>query len=273
MSAVNGPLGAVAALGNAVAELFERAGYTIVTLVRGTGWAFRKPRLRVTLNLMYESGIQSLPVVAIMALFAGMIISLQTGIFLEQLGQSETVGSVVAQTFAREFGPFMTCIILVGTVVSSYTAEIGTMAVSEEISALEVLSVRPVSYLVAPRVVALTVMTFFLTIVADIIGVLGGGLVAMNQLGLPMERYLDRALSTLSGREWGYLPKDVYAGLLKAAFTGWGMAGVGCAAGLRARGGALGVGRAVRTAVITSIVLTLIISYNFSWVAYQVFPS
>ncbi len=273
MNAANGPLGAVAGLGRAVAELFDRAGYTIVLLFRGTGWAFRKPRWRMTVSLMYEGGIQSLPVVAIVALFAGMIISLQTGIFLDQLGQGETVGRIVAQTFAREFGPFMTCIILVGTVVSAYAAEIGTMAVSEEVSALEVLSVRPASYLVAPRIVALTVMTFFLTVVADIIGVIGGGLVAMNQIGLPMDLYLENALDTLSGREGGYLPKDVYAGLMKASFTAWVMAGVGCAQGLRARGGALGVGRAVRSAVITSIVLTLIISYNFSWVAYQVFPS
>ena len=86
-------------------------------------------------------------------------------------------------------------------------------------------------------------------------------------------RILENALDTLSGREWGYLPKDVYAGLMKASFTAWVMAGVGCAQGLRARGGALGVGRAVRSAVIISIVLTLIISYNFSWVAYQAFPS
>lgn len=250
----------------------ESSGYTAVLLGRSLGFIVRKPRLGTALRLMYDYGLKSLPVVAVVALFSGMIISLQTGIQLALVGQEQYIGVVVAQTFSREFGPFMTCIILVGTVVSAYTAEIGTMTVSEETAALEVMSIDPVGYLVAPRILALTVMTFFLTVCADIVGLGGGAFVAKSQLGVSYKRFFDVALDSLQGREWlGILPKDLYAGLLKASFTGFVIAGVGCAQGLRAQGGALGVGRAVRGAVIASIVLILIISYDFTWLVYRAF--
>ncbi|MFQ5843710.1 MAG: MlaE family ABC transporter permease [Planctomycetota bacterium] len=253
--------------------LFDRAGFTVRLLLRSVSLTLRKPRLRMTARLMYDGGIQSLPVVIIVALFAGMIIALQTGIYLQTLGQAELVGVVVAQTFTREFGPFMTCIILVGTVVSAYTAEIGTMNVSQEVAALKVLGIDPVGYLVAPRVVAMTIMTFLLTVVADVVGILGGGFVAAAQIDVPLHRFLDNAMTTLEGRDWWILPKDIYAGLFKAGLTGFVIAGVGCAQGLRARGGALGVGRAVRIAVIASIVLILVISYDFTWMAFRAFDS
>ena len=154
-------------------EGMAHAGYTVRLLFHSIGCAFRKPRMRMTLTIMFDYGLRSLPVVAIVALFSGMIISLQTGIQLARFGQEEFIGIIVAQSFAREFGPFMTCIILVGTVVSAYAAELGTMNVSEETSALEVMSIDPIGYLAAPRIVALTVMTFLLTICADAIHCLG----------------------------------------------------------------------------------------------------
>ena len=251
--------------------VFERAGFTIAILWNSLYFTVRRPRVHRTATLMYEGGLKSLPVVAIVALFSGMILSLQTGIQMARFGQEDLIGALVAQTFTREFGPFVTCIILVGTVVSAYTAEIGTMTVSEEVAALEVLSIDPINYLAAPRVVALAIMTFLLTVCADYIGILGGSLVANFQIGVPYELYMDSAIETLRGREWFGLPKDVFAGLLKAGITGAVIAAVGCAQGLRAQGGALGVGRAVRQAVITSIVLILMISYDFTWLVYQAF--
>jgi phospholipid/cholesterol/gamma-HCH transport system permease protein len=250
---------------------FERAGFTVQVMVRALGYAFVRPRLRTTAWLMYEGGLKSLPVVAVVALFSGMIIALQTGLEMARYGQSEMIGALVAQTFAREFGPFMTCIILVGTVVSAYTAEVGTMTVSEETAALEVMSIDPIGFLVTPRVVALAVMTFLLTVCADVIGILGGALVAQHQLDVSYERFLSRAEETLRGRDWWILPRDVYAGLVKAGITGFVIACVGCAQGLLAAGGALGVGRAVRRAVIASIVLILVISYDFTWLVYRAF--
>ncbi len=249
--------------------VFDGAGYTLGVLVRALGFMARKPRLRMTAQIAYDFGLKSLPVVSIVALFSGMIICLQTGIEMSRFGQEELLGDLVAQVFAREFGPLITCIILVGTVVSAYAAEIGTMKVSEETDALEVMSIDPVSYLVAPRVLALCVMTFLLALCADIIGILGGALVANQQLGVPFRIFFDRALESLEGREWFGLPRDLYAGLVKAGLVGLVIAGVGCAQGLRATGGALGVGTAVRRAVITSIVLILILSYIMSWLFWR----
>ena len=240
-------------------------------MLRSVGYMVRKPRLAMTGRIMYDFGLKSLPVVSVVALFSGMIICLQTGFEVARYGQEEVLGLVVAQTFAREFGPFMTCIILVGTVVSAYTAEIGTMAVSEETDALTVMSIDPVGYLAAPRILALTVMAFWLSACAVAVGILGGAMVASSQLGLPYGVFFERALDSLRGTEWFGLPRDVYAGLVKGSLTGFVIAGIGCAQGLRAQGGALGVGRAVRRAVINSIVLTLVISYNFSWVVYRAF--
>ena len=251
---------------------FGHAGFTVEILAKALWCSVRRPRPKMLMTLMYEGGLKSLLVVSIVALFSGMILTLQTGIQLVRLGQDDLIGALVAQTFSREFGPFVTCIILVGTIVSAYTAEIGTMKVSEEVSALEVLSIDPVDYLVAPRIIALSVMTFLLTACADFIGIVGGGLVASFQLGVPFERYLDSAMETLRGGDFfDIFPKDVYAGLIKAGFTGGVIAAVGCAQGLTAQGGALGVGRAVRRAVINSIVLILVISYDFTWLVYRAF--
>jgi len=254
----------------AIAQVFSAAGYTASILARSLVYMLRKPRWRVTGKLMFDNGLKSLPVVLIVAFFSGMIISLQSGIQLARFGQESLIGPLVAQTFCREFGPFVTCIILVGTVVSTFAAELGTMTVSEETAALEVMSIDPVGYLAAPRILALTIMTAFLTLWADVVGIVGGAVVAQTQLDIPFHRFFDLALSSLKGRDW-FLPKDVYAGLIKATITAYVIAGVGCAAGLAAHGGALGVGRAVRQAVIASIVLILIISYDFTWLVYRAF--
>lgn len=252
---------------------FDGAGYTLGLLFRALGFMVRKPRLRMTARLAYDFGLKSLPVVCIVALFSGMIICLQVGLEVSRYGEEEVLGMLVAQTFAREFGPFMTCVILVGTAVSAYAAELGTMKVSEETDALEVMSIDPIGYLAAPRILALCIMTFFLTLCADLVGILGGAVVANEQLALPYRIFFDNALESLEGYEWLGCPRDLYAGLLKAGIIGFVIAGVGCAQGLRAAGGALGVGKAVRRAVITSIVLILIISYNFTWLVYRAFES
>ena len=116
--------------------------------------------------------------------------------------------------------------------------------------------------LVAPRIAALTMMCAILTIMVDVVGILGGGLVARAQLGVPFHRYFDYAQIPLRNRDlFGLLPKDVYSGLFKSAVFGTVIATVACAQGLRAQGGALGVGRAVRRTVVASIMLILVLSF------------
>ena len=166
--------------------------------------------------------------------------------------------------------PFITAIILTAMVGSSIAAEIGTMKVSEEIDALEVMSINPVKLLAMPRIVALTAMCFALTILVDMVGILGGAFVAKARLGVPIHRYLDYAKLTLEGRDlFGILPKDVYSGLFKSAVFGTVIATVACAQGFMAHGGALGVGRAVRRTVVASIILVLVIGYFMTSLFYR----
>ena len=144
------------------------------------------------------------------------------------------------------------------------------MSVSDELAALEVLSVDATSLLVVPRVVALVIICPTLTIVCDTVGLLGGGFVASSQLGVESKLYFDSGFEALrSSVTFVGLPKDVYAGLLKAAVFGLVIGVISCASGLRARGGALGVGNATRQAVRDSIIATIVTNYFLTWLLYQ----
>jgi phospholipid/cholesterol/gamma-HCH transport system permease protein len=167
----------------------------------------------------------------------------------------------------REMGPFMTAVILAATVGSSMAAEVGTMNVSDEVTALEVMSVDPVSYLVLPRVAALTVMCPILTAFSDMIGIFGGSVVGSIHLGVSPLYYWTSVADSLTTPDQA-LPKDVYTGLFKAVVFGCVIATVSCASGLRAEGGALGVGLAVQRAVRNSILLIIVFGYVLTWFFY-----
>jgi phospholipid/cholesterol/gamma-HCH transport system permease protein len=227
--------------------------------------------IRAVVRQMYDHGVKAVPVVILVAIFTGMIVCLQSGIEIRNYGQENLVGRIVAASMFREMGPFITAIILAATAGSSCAAEIGTMRVSEEIDALEMMAIDPGRFLVAPRGVALGLMCFALTILTDAMGTLGGAFVAQAQLGVSWRTYFDGARGALGG-EWvlGFLSKDVYTGLVKAFVFGIVIGLVGCAQGLRATGGALGVGTAVRRAVVASIVLVLVLGYYMTWFFYGI---
>ena len=132
------------------------------------------------------------------------------------------------------------------------------------------MSIDSTSFLVLPRVVALMVVAPMLAVICDLIGVLGGGLVASAQLGVGWTLYIDSALEALMGKgEFLPLPKDVYSGLFKAGVFGLIVATISCACGLKAQGGALGVGRATSSAVRDSIIAVIIANYFLTWMIYQ----
>jgi phospholipid/cholesterol/gamma-HCH transport system permease protein len=253
-------------LGRDITDKSVRAGYTIRVLNEAlfhcASCLVKRRALREIVNQMYFCGVKALGVTTVVALFTGMIVALQTGIEIQKFGNEEVIGLIVSQSMCREMGPFITAIILTAMVGSAIAAEIGTMKVSEEIDALELMSINPIRMLAMPRIVALTFMTFALTILVNLVGILGGGFVAKARLGVPFHRYLEYAQRTLHGRDlFGILPKDVYSGLFKAAVFGTVIATVACAQGFLARGGALGVGRAVRRTVVSSIMLILVLGY------------
>ncbi len=203
---------------------------------------------------MFMVSIKSFGVVSLVALFTGMILSLQAGIELRDYGQEMRVGTLVSESMFREMGPFMAALILAACVGSAMAAELGTMAVSEELSALEIMSVNPVYYLVMPRILAMMIMCPALTIYTNVIGIIGGGAVAHSQLGVEWSVYYDYATMYLD-------MKEIMVGLLKSVVFAVIVSGVGCYQGVATKGGAVGVGIATRRAVVISFLLIISVGY------------
>ncbi len=254
-----------------VLNFFGDLGYQVNLLLQVIVRLGSIPARRSLITVqLYGAGIGVLHVVLLVGLFIGMIVSLQTGIELARIGQQDQIGTIVAVSMAREMGPFITATILAATVGSAMAAEIGTMAVSDELTALEVMTIDKIKLLVMPRLVALAIMAPLLTIICDAIGIVGGGFVAQSQLNVDYQLYTDSAIDAL--REQALLlplPKDLYAGLLKSFVFGIIIATISCSSGLRTRGGALGVGHATRQAVRDSIIAIIISNYFMTWLMYQ----
>lgn len=251
----------------------EGAGFTVHLLLRSLlGLVALPKRFRFVLDQMFVTGVRPLPVTLFVAVFAGMILSLQTGIELRSTGTHTMIGNIIALSMCREMGPFITGVILAATVGSRMAAELGTMNVSEEITALEVMSIDPVRFLVMPRVVGLALMCPVLTVFANAVGILGGSIVAQVHLDISLPFYMNSVRETLSAQT-GLLPKDVWVGIFKALIFGITIAIVGCASGLRARGGALGVGSAVQSAVRNSILLIIVLGYIVTWFFFYFLPA
>jgi phospholipid/cholesterol/gamma-HCH transport system permease protein len=250
-------------LGRTLEESVQGVGRTCALLFSTTAQLRHAwKRRRFVIDQLYNCGIRPLPVVLVVALFTGMILALQTGIELDRFGAKDRIASIIGLGLCREMGPFMTALILTASVGSGIAAELGTMKVSEEIDALEIMSIRPDSFLVMPRLIAMAIATPLLTFVTDLVGILGGCLVSATRLRIAPEQYLKNVENALSEvLTCGGLPKDLYCGLAKAFVFGVIIAVVGSAAGLRASGGAIGVGRATRSSVIQSFVLIIVVGY------------
>ena len=247
-------------------NVLAQAGRNLLLRIRNTGRAlaifgeavFWLPALfqrwREVVRQLFICGVKSVGVTSIVALFTGMILALQAGLVLRDYGQQVQVGTLVSETMCREMGPFMTALILAASVGSMMAAELGTMAVSEEIAALRVMSINPVRFLVMPRLVALLIMCPILTVYTDLVGILGGMLIAHTQLDVSPEAYYENAKRFLQN-------KDLYVGLFKAFVFGGIISSVACYGGLAATDGAMGVGRATRQAVVYSFLLILVVGY------------
>lgn len=231
------------------------AGYTLVLLLETLGmvthWWRRR---RAIFTQMHVIGTQSVPIACFFMLLVGMVFALQTGIEFARFGQTNLVALVIVSAMVRELGPWMSAFVLIARVGSSMAAEIGTMKVSEEIDALEVMSVSPVSYVVLPRVIGYLVMGPVVTILGTLVGIAGGALVAKVQLGVRFEDFLLFA-------ERGASPLDIYWGLLKSVVFSMLAVAVACSNGMRTSGGAVGVGQASRNTVVVALTLTVFFNY------------
>lgn len=244
-------------------QFVKFCGYTLIVLWGAVLELRHAPRRsKEIVQQLYRCAIGTMGVTMVVALFIGMILSLQTGAQLETFQQEEQVGIIVVLSMITEMGPMMTAIILAATMGSAIAAELGTMAVSEEIEALEVMNISPISMLVMPRVLALTVAAPIMTVFTDVVGSLGGALVAETQLHVPMDRYFEAAKDYISRL-------DIISGLFKASVFGMIIALIGCTMGITTRGGALGVGESTRNTVIYSFLSILISGYFMTWLFYR----
>lgn len=248
--------------GRRVLGLVGDAGYSVQLWLEAVFWSFAAGifRLRAICDQLYICGVQSVVVTLIVGVFTGMIMALQTGLVLKQYQIQDMIGRVVLVTLLKELGPFMCAFILAGRVGSAMAAELGTMAVSEEIDALKVMSINPVKFLVMPRFIALTLMAPILTIFANVVGVIGGSVVAKYQIGVSYQLYYKRIWEYLEDANLSLL----YGGVAKAMVFGMLISIIGCANGLRATRGAEGVGQASRRTVVDSFLLILILNYFMS---------
>jgi phospholipid/cholesterol/gamma-HCH transport system permease protein len=210
----------------------------------------KRLRLREAARQLARAGNESLPLVALIAALIGIILALQSAYQLRSFGAMHLVADLVAVSITRELAPLMTAILVAGRAGAAIASELGTMKVSEEIDALTVMGLDPVSFLVLPRLLALLVALPCLTLFADVVGILAGCAVSVAALGLSAGAYLSDSLSSL-------VLEDFWGGVLKALAFGGIIGLVACQQGLSTRGGAEEVGRSTTTTVVRSIVLII----------------
>jgi phospholipid/cholesterol/gamma-HCH transport system permease protein len=199
-------------------------------------------------------GLGSLTVVLLTGTFTGMVLALQAGVTLDQFGARSMVGRLVSATMVKELGPVLTALMVTGRVGSGIAAELGSMMVTEQISALRALGTDPVRKLVVPRVIAGIVMVPVLTVVANGVGFLGAWIITVTQLGVAGSVFWNSVVL-------GLYIQDVWMGLIKPFFLGFVLVTVGCHVGLRTKGGTQGVGRATTNAVVAASVIVLAVDF------------
>lgn len=199
-------------------------------------------------------GVGSITVVLLTGLFTGAVLALQSGLTLDQFGARSEVGRLIGASMLKELGPVLTALMVAGRVGSGIAAELGSMAVSEQISALRALGTDPMRKLVVPRVLAGLLMVPILTTIANAVGMVGAWIVAVGQLQV--------ASSVYWASVWnGLVIEDVWMALIKPFFLGLAVVTIGCHVGLRTTGGTQGVGRATTNAVVASSVAVLAVDF------------
>ncbi|UTW53039.1 ABC transporter permease [bacterium SCSIO 12827] len=243
------------AIGRVFLAFLGAAGRLIMFATTAVTHCFLPPYYpRIMIRQMIEIGYFSLPVVGLTAIFAGMVLALQSYTGFARFSAEGAIANVVVLSVTRELAPVLGGLMIAGRVGASMAAEIGTMRVTEQIDALTTLSTNAIKYLVVPRIIAGVIMLPILIFVADIIGVFGGFLVAVYKLGFNPAIYLQNT--------WDFLePLDVISGLVKASVFGFLVALMGCYHGYYSKGGAQGVGAATTNSVVSASILILCFNY------------
>ena len=255
---MNPVLDALAAVGRGLIGACAQAGSVALFAAAGLSHLVRPPFYgRMFWRAFVEFAYFSLPVVALTAIFSGMVIALQSFTGFSRFNAEGAVASIVVLSVVRELGPVLAGLMVAGRVGAAMAAELGTMRVTDQIDALTTLSTNPMKYLVAPRLLAGILALPLLVVVADILGVMGGYIVAVLKLGMGPVAYLRSTFDFMT-------TQDVVSGLAKASVFGFLIALMGCYHGYRSKGGAQGVGAATTAAVVVASILILASDYVLS---------
>lgn len=247
----------LAGVGDRALGAVEQVGNFVQLGVRTARALFaRRFPLRAALQQFESIAVRSLSIVAVTALFTGMVLGLQAVVSLSRFGAKPYTGSFVGLAIVLELGPVLTALMVSGRVGAGITAELGSMAVTEQVDAIRAMGADPVQKLVVPRVLACTLGLPLLTIVADVLGVLGGMLISA-QNGISPDFYLSTVMSTVT-------LSDFLQGFGKTFAFGWLIAAVGCYMGLTTTGGTVGVGRATTRAVVIASISVFISNFFLS---------
>jgi phospholipid/cholesterol/gamma-HCH transport system permease protein len=208
-------------------------------------------------------GVQSIGIVVLTGFFTGMVLALQSAVQMRRFGATTYVGSLVAASMIRELGPVLAGLMVAGRVGSGIAAQLGSMKVTQQIDALNVMGTDPIKKLVTPRLLAALVMLPILTIINDFAGILGGNLIAKLYVQLPSSLYWSTVWDQIStgGFVWGIIPNDFVHGLLKPFVFGGIISLTACHFGLSTTGGTEGVGVSTTRTVVTASILILIVDY------------
>ncbi|MCS6875291.1 MAG: MlaE family lipid ABC transporter permease subunit [Aquificaceae bacterium] len=236
-------------------KIIEEVGRATILTLWGVYYIFRKPpKARHFLKQLAYLASETVPVVVITSFFSGGVIALQTYGTFHRFNAEFLIGAVVALSMGRELAPVLASLMVVARVGSAMTANIGTMRITEQIDALEVMGVNPKSYLVSPRIFAGVVGVPLLVIIADISGIFGGWFVAVKLFGVNEYLFWEKMKDLAEFY-------DFLGGLYKAVFFGLIISSVSCYFGYYTKGGTEGVGRATTNSVVTSSMLILISDY------------
>lgn len=241
---------------------FALAGSSVTAIVKTLAHPFSF-RWQHLIDQCIYIGSQALPIVGLICFLIGLVLAFQSAHQLRQFGADIFVADLTGVAMVREMGPLMTAILVAGRSGSSIAAEIATMKVSEEVDALEVMGVEPISYLAVPRLLAIAMMMPLLTILADILGIFGGFLVGTLYLDIAWNAFLNQTISVLT-------PWDVITGVIKSGVFAFGIGLIGLHNGFRVSGGAGEVGRTTTASVVASIFFVIVADAVFSILFYIV---
>lgn len=249
-------------IGRLIIHCLESTGKVVLLLGASLAQLRRRPDMRQVLHQMAHLGADSLPIVLLTMLFTGMVMTMQTAHEFIKYGAQSSVGGVVSIAMGRELAPVLAGIVAAGRVGAAITAEIGSMKVTEQIDALRVMATDPVAYLVVPRLIACVFMLPVLVVFADIIGTIGGYIVATAYAGIGSYTFA-HSIKVFA------VINDVTGGLIKSMVFGAIIAIIGCYKGLTTAEGAEGVGRATTGSVVTSMILIFVSNYFLSYILYR----